>query len=338
MNQVKLIIFCLAFIVLTACGGKSDSDSTDAEFLKVSAELIQALPQVDESLFSQSPEGIWRIASHSVLNASSEIYNEGRQKKSGFLDIDSEYSSQLLVIIHKDYTAENAYIVYKCDGYRGVKSWVLNENMLSYKIINDSFEETGNLVLTANLSLVGQDNYQYNDENSDQQTNTTYAGVKISNSISFKEAQDLNIDLQINQKDSSYQLSDYVINPGCFSISQAEGELREYELTPDDGKAYKQSSSSVVIEMMDGNSISVNEGAIVIDSETSTDLSSYYSDVDWQYFQLFYCSEDWGLPDEECLKSFEMTTSTETYGMSASSKGEGLTGEAFEVSFSYSQE
>lgn len=189
-----------------------------------------------------------------------------------------------------------------------------------------------------NLSLVGQSTYEYNDSNSDGTNNTIYTGVKISDSINFKEIQNLNIDLQINQQDSSYQLSDYVINPSCFSIRQDEGVLTEYELTPADGKAYSQNTSSFVIEMMDGDRIGFDEGAIVIDSETSEDISGYYSDINVQNFQLYYCSEDWGLPDEKCLKSFEMTTSVETNGMSASSKGESLADEAFEVTFSYSQE
>ena len=338
MNQIKLVLSSLVLVVLAACGGKSNSDSTDAEFLKASAELRQTLPQVDESLSSQSPEGIWRVASNAVHSSSHEFYNEETQESSGFLDIDFESSSQLLVIIQKDHTAENAYIVYKCDGYRGEKSWALNGNALSYKIFNDSSEEAGELVLDNNLSLVGRSSYEYHDSNSDGKNNTIYTGVKISDSINYKEAQNLNIDLQINQRDTSYQLSDYVINPSCFSISQDEGELKEYTLATDSTETYSRSSSSFVLEMMGGDNISAYEETIMLDSEVVVDNSGYFSDVDRQRLQLFYCSEDWGQSDGECLESFEMTTNADVNAMSASSKGESLTGETFEINFSYRQE
>ncbi|MBL4797119.1 MAG: hypothetical protein JKY50_06885 [Oleispira sp.] len=341
MNQIKLVLSSLVLVVLAACGGESDSDSADAEFLTLSAELNSTLPPVNESLSSQSPEGIWRVARHTVLNSKGGAFNESMQEISGFLDVRSESYSQLLIIIEKDFTAENAYIIYTCDGYWGAKSWELEGNTLSYGNINDNIfspEDDGDFVLENNLRLAGQTRYEYHDSNNDHSENTTYTGVKISDSINFNEAQNLNIDLQINQRDTSYQLSDYVINPGCFSISQDEGELKEYTLATDSTETYSQSSSSFVIEMMGGDRISADEGAIVIDSETSVDLSGYYSNVNGQNLQLFYCSEDSEAPDEECLKSFEMTTSAETNAMSASSKGESLDGETVEIYFSYSQE
>lgn len=343
MNCVKLVLSSLVLVVLAACGGKSnsdstDSDATDAEFLKVSAELKETLPQLDESLSSQSPEGIWRVASNAVHSFSHEIYNEEIQEGSRFLDVDFESSSQLLVIIQKDYSAENTYIVYNCDGYRGAKSWALNGDTLSYKIINDSSEETGELVLDNNLSLVGRSSYENHDSNLDSTNNTIYTGVKISDSINFREAQDLTIDLHINQKDSSYQLSDNAINPSCFSISEDVGELTEYELTPNDGKTYSQRTLSFVLEMMSGDKFSAYEETIMFDGKIVADHSGYNSNVNGQNLQQFYCSEDWELSDSECLKSVDMTTSAEANAMSASSKGESLTGETFEIDFSYRKE
>jgi len=338
MNQIKLVLSSLALVVLAACGGKSDSDSTDAEFLKVSAELRQTLPQIDETLSSQSPEGIWRVASNEIHSASHEAYSSDIQESSGLLDVSIESSSQLLIIIKKDHAAENTYAVYKCDGYRGAESWALNGNALSYEITNDSSEEAGELVLDNNLRLVGQSSYKYHDSNSNEVNNTTYAGVKVSASINFNEAQNLNIDLQINQRDTSYQLSDYLINPSCFSISQDVGELKEYTLATDSSETYSLGSSSFMIEMVGGDNISAYEETIMLDSEVIVDNSGYFSDVDGQRLQLFYCSEDWELSDEECLKSFTMTTNTETNSMSASSKGESLAGEIVDVTFSYSQE
>jgi len=90
--------------------------------------------------------------------------------------------------------------------------------------------------------------------------------------------------------------------------------------------------------MVGGDNISAYEETIMLDSEVIVDNSGYFSDVDGQRLQLFYCSEDWELSDEECLKSFTMTTNTETNSMSASSKGESLAGEIVDVTFSYSQE
>jgi hypothetical protein len=339
MNQIKLVLSSLLLVVLAACGGRSDSDSTDAEFLKVSAELRQTLPEVDESLSSLNPEGIWRIASHSVSHISIKIYNEGNQENS---DLDFESSSQLLVIIQKGNAAGNAYVIYMCDGYRSAASWKLNGNTLSNKIINDDsvyfLEQIGNLVLNDNLSLVGQDNYKYNGASTNHQASIVYAGVKISDSISFEEAQNLNIDLQINQKDASYQLSDYVINPSCFSIRQDEGEFKEYSRVTETNNTYNQSGSSFVIEMMSGNRASAYEEIIVVDAETSVINGSYSSDVNTQNFQMYNCSVEMETQNENCLESFTISTSTETNAMSASSKGESIAGEAFEVSFSYSQE
>jgi len=339
MNCVKLLLSSLALVILAACGGTSDSDSRDAEFLKVSAELRQTLPQVDRALSSQSPEGIWRVASHSVIHIDNEIYNEDTQENSGSLGLDFESSSQLLVIVQKDDAAENAYTVYKCDGYRGAKLWTLNERELSYEAIKENesslSEEVGRLVLTDNHKLVGQENYQYNDGNSEQKTNTIYAGVKVSDSVSFKEVHEFEINLQISQQGRFYQLSDYLINPSCFSISHDEGVLKEYTLATDSSETYNQSSSYFLIEMMNGDNITVYEETIKLDTEILVDRSSYSSNVNEQELQLIECSGNAGLSDEKCLKSLTMMTSVEAKSMSASSQGESLAGETFEVIFSY---
>ena len=344
MNYAIFVLTSLALVVLTACGGKSNSNSSskDSEFLKVSAQLRQTLPQLDETLSSQSLEGIWRIASYTR----DQIRHERTQENLVPFSVDATSSSQILVVIHKDYTADNAYIIYNCSSYSAIESWVLNGNTLSYKAVNEndaSFSvKSGNLVLTDNLSLVGGDHYQYSSKNSDEQENTIYAGVKVSDSINFKEAQDINIDLQINQKDIHYQLSDNLVSPGCFSISKSEGEGEFWHDTlatdVSEAKSQSQTSSSFVVSMMDGGRISADEGVTVTDSETSIDFSSYYSDVSGPQIRLNRCSEDLVLTDEECLKSTILTTKAESNAMSALIKSESLAGETFDITFSYSKE
>lgn len=339
MNQLKLVLFSLALVILAACGGKSDSDSTDAEFLKVSAELKQTLPQINESLSSQSPEGIWRIASHSVFNSNYDLDNE---ETSGFLDMEFKSYNQLLIIIKKDDSAENAYVVFKCDGYRGTKSWGLNGDTLSYETISNrdiySSKDGGYLVLDNNLSLGGKSSYQYNDSKSDQQENKIYTGVKISDATDFREAQDLNISLQINEKGAFYQLSDYLLNPSCFSISQSEGQLKEYTPATKINNSYNLSSSSFVIEMKNGDRVSAYEEVIVIDAETSVVNASYNSDINIQNIQLYDCSIEMEAQDDNCLDFFAISTNTQASAMSASGKADSLIGEVFEIYFSYSQE
>ena len=133
-------------------------------------------------------------------------------------------------------------------------------------------------------------------------------------------------------------MSDDLINPNCFSISQSEGQLKEYTPATETNNTYNQSSTSFVIEMKDGARIAAYEDTIAIDKESSIDNDGYYSDIDMQYSQLYSCSPEMEAQDDNCLKSLIMTTGAETNSMSASSKGESLTGEAFEVTFSYSQE
>ncbi len=342
MNQIKLVLSSLALVILSACGGKSDSDSTDAEFLRVSAELKQTLPEVDESLSSESPEGVWRVASHSVFNSSYEFGYGGMGEDLFFLDMEFKSYSQLLLIIQKNDSAENAYIVSICSGSGAIRVWELDGDTLFHETISDSdayySNMNGYLVLDNNLSLMGRDSYNFNDSHSDGESSSFYSGVKISDATDFQEAQDLNIDLQINEKDASYRLSDDLINPNCFSISQSEGQLKEYTPATETNNTYNQSSTSFVIEMKDGARIAAYEDTIAIDKESSIDNDGYYSDIDMQYSQLYSCSPEMEAQDDNCLKSLIMTTGAETNSMSASSKGESLTGEAFEVTFSYSQE
>lgn len=330
MNQLKLVLFSLAIVMLVGCGGESDSKD-------VSAELKQTLPEINKSLSSQSPEGIWRIASHSLLYSSHEI-----EQISEVWDESSESYSQLLIIIKKDDSSENAYVIYTCDGHLGTKSWELNGDTLSYGVNSDNdfsyTEQGGDLMLDNNLSLVGEIAYKKNGLSYGSTKNTIYTGVKVSDAVHFNEAQNLNVKLEISGKDTFYQLSGDLMNPSCLSISHAEGKRKMYTPATDSAKTYNRTSTSFLIEMMGGDRVGVDEITTVIDRETSVNFTRYYPDIEEQDFQLTYCPENSGISDKRCLKSFIMVTSAETTGMSASSKGESIAGEIFEVSFSYSQE
>lgn len=344
MNQGRLVFFSLAMVVLMACGGKTDSDSNseNLEFLKVSAELKQSLPDINESLSSQSPEGIWRLASHSVSYIKKNVSRDGGQESPTVLDIDFNSFNQLLILIQKDESSANEYRVFKCDGYRGGKTWGMNGNSLSYEVIsdNDSFssKEAGELVLDNNFSLIGQDYYQYNDSNSKQRTNTVYAGVKISDSADFQEARDLELGLQVSSETASYQLSDNSIIPNCFSISQSKAQLKEYTSDIENKSVYNQISSSLEIEMMKGYSINAYEETIVSQAGTAVNRSSFQSNVEAQDIQLHSCSDEVEMQGGECLKSLTITKVVDAKGMFVSSKVESHTGEVIDVTFSYGHE
>jgi len=327
---------------LAACGAKSDSNPADAEFLKVSAELKQTLPLINETLSAESPEGIWRVASYSVSNSNQEFSREDAQKSPGILDIEFYDKSQQLIIIRKKLSAGNSYTVFKCDAYRGAKSWELSDDTLSYYAITDIdyylSTDSGEFLLNNNLSLVGKSNYKYSSSGSEQETNTIYAGVKVSDSIDFKEAQGISIDFQVSAKGSFYQLSDYLINPNCFSVGQAEGELEEYTLVTDSRELYSQGSSSFVVQMMNGDRVSAYKDTIVTDVGLSVNKGSYHSNAGEQGVLLYSCTEDTGQQDENCLNSLAMEKIVETNSISFSAQGDSLVGDEFEVSFSYSQD
>lgn len=337
MNQIKLVLSSLAFVVLAACGAKSDSNSADAEFLKVSAELKQTLPEVDDSLSSQSPEGIWRIASHSLLYFSHEI-----EQISEVWDESSESYNQLLIVIKKDDSAENSYVIYTCDSHWGNKSWRFNVDKLSYSVKSDNgfsyVEESGDLVLDNNLSLVGEIAYKKNNSSYGSIKNTIYTGVKISDAVDFHEAIKLNIELEVSRKDTLYRLSENQLTPICFSIYQSEVVREKYTPATDLSEIHNENSSSFLIQMMDGNRVGADEKTTVINRTASRDFTRYYPDIGELDFQLTFCPDNSGIADRKCLKTFVMASSADANGMSASSKGESLAGETFEIFFSYAQE
>jgi hypothetical protein len=264
--KIKALISSVFTVCLTACGGTSSGTDSEVE--------ATPLPEVNTSLDTQTPEGIWLV----------DIIQTSHYTSKAKTDLNYIKDVQQLLVIEEQ--VDGTYSMPDCgvNQFKELKAIPLNVEggLVNTSGTNDivgnseetyavqlSFED--NLKLSGIIDVIRKNvtgELFYTDE-----ITTKISAVKVSDSTSFGSAEELSNAFNAQVNNGAVQLLSDLVSPiNCFSVSTASSIGTQF------GQASSSKSEAVYITDDEGNTASFRIENTALGEENIAD-KSYFSSL-----------------------------------------------------------